>query len=394
MKAPTRRTLLALALPAMLALGACSRGGEAAAGDSATGAAGAGTPADAMLLGPQDVVVAREGDVGAGITISGPLEPKEQVTVRAQVGGTMRNLRVDRGSVVSRGQRLATITAAGVQSQAAGAQAQVAAAQAGLAVARQRRDAAIKLRAAGAMSEIDMRSAVAQFEAAEAQVAAARAQAAGAGEAAGFTTIEAPISGIVSERFVEDGEAVSPGGQLLTVVNSRTLEMAGQVGVTEAGRVRAGQSVTFALDAFPDEQFTGRVARVDPIADAGTRQVGVYVELPNAGGRIVGGQFARGRIATGSAATAVRGVLIPATAVQRATPEATSGRVFVIENGRVAVRDVTLGARDESTGLVAALSGVRAGEQLIAVPTSDVKAGTRVALAGDGGTSVPASARD
>jgi RND family efflux transporter MFP subunit len=389
-KVTPRRALLALALPAALALGACSKGDDAAAGDSAAGGSGTAAGVSALLLGPQDVAVAREGDVGAGITVSGPLEPKEAVTIRAQVGGTMRNLRVDRGSAVSRGQRLATIQAAGVQSQAAGAQAQVAAAQAGLAVARQRRDAAVKLRAAGAMSEIDMRSAVAQFEAAEAQVAAARAQAAGAGEAAGFTTIEAPISGIVSERFVEDGEAVSPGGQLLTVVNSRTLELEGQVGVAEAGRVRAGQAVTFTLDAMPDQEFTGRVARVDPVADPGTRQVGVYVELANAGGRIVGGQFARGRIATGT--SSVRGVLIPETAVLRASPQATSGRVFVIEAGRLVAREVTLGARDESTGLVVAQSGVRAGEQLIAVPTSEVKEGTRVTLAADGGTSVPATA--
>ena len=371
----TARALRAPLLVALLATAACGKGDDAAA-DSASA-----TAAPTLLLSSQDVAVAQEGEVGAAVTLSGPLEPKEQVTLRAQVGGTVQELRVDRGSTVARGQRLARIQAAGVTSQAAGAQAQVAAAQANLAVARQRRDAAERLRKAGAMSEIDYRSAVAQFEAADAQVAAARAQAAGAGEAAGFTTIEAPIGGVVSDRQVEPGEAVNPGAELLTIVNARTLELEGQVGVTEAGRVRVGQRVTFSLDAFPNEQFTGRVARVDPVADAGTRQVGVYVELPNPGGRIVGGQFARGRVATGVGG--VRGVLIPQSAVQRASPEATTGSVFVVENGRLVRRDVTLGAIDESTGMVLVQSGVRAGERVIAVPTTDIREGAQVTIATD-----------
>ena len=378
-----RRALRTLTLSALALTAACSGGEEAPTTDSAAGTT------TTMVLGPEDVAIAQEGDIGAGITLSGPLDPKERVTIRAQVGGTVRNLRVDRGSAVTRGQRLATIQAVGVTSQAAGARANVASAEANLAVARQRRDAGQRLREAGAMSEIDYRTAVAQYEAAEAQLAAARAQAAASGEAAGFTTIEAPITGIVADRMVEDGEAVSPGGELLTVVNARTLELAGQVGVADAGRVRVGQPVTFSLDAFPGEEFRGRVARVDPTADPGTRQVGVYVELANPTGRIVGGQFARGRITTGAQAT--RGVLIPATAVQGATAEATSGNVLVVENGRIVRRAVTLGTRDPSAGTVVVLSGVRAGERVIAVPSPEVKEGMPVTLPADAAARVPAA---
>ena len=377
-----RRATLALIATSLVATTACRKGGEGAA-DSAS------ATTSALVLGPQDVVVAQEGTVGAGITLSGPLEPRDQVKLRAQVGGTVQELRVDRGSTVSRGQRVARIQAAGVQSQAAGAQAQVAAAQANLAVARQRRDAALKLRTAGAMSEIDYRSAIAQYEAAEAQLAAARAQAAGAGEAAGFTTVESPINGVVSDRKVEQGEAVNPGAELMTVVDSRTLELRGQVGVADAGRVKVGQPVTFSLDALPTEQFTGRVARVDPVADPGTRQVGVYIELSNPGGRIVGGQFARGRIATG--ATGASGVLVPQGAVQRPAPESPTGSVFVVENGRIVRRDVTIGALDEATGMVLVQSGVRAGERVIAVPSADVREGTAVTLAADAGTATAAA---
>lgn len=379
--------VIALASVAGLALGAaaCSDdSGAASAADSTTLAA-----RPAIVLDSQDLVVARVENIGATITLSGPLQPKDQVTLRAQVPGTVANLRVDRGSTVSRGQRLATIRAAGVQSQAAGAQAGVAAAEANLAVARQRLEGARKLREAGAMSDIDFRTAQAGYEAAAAQVAAARAQAASAGEAAGYTVITSPISGTVSARMVQEGEAVNPGGELLTIVDSRVLQLEGQISVADAARVRVGQPVTFALDAAPGQAYRGRVARIDPTADPGTRQVGVFVELNNPGGAIIGGQFARGSIAT----TSTRALVVPASAVRGATPDnVANAHVFVVESGRIARRPVQLGARDESTGRIAITAGLREGEQVIANPTSDIAVGTVVTIAG-AGAPAPTSAR-
>ena len=374
---------LGAALALALAVAACSD--EKAEGADSTTAGGAFAPA-ALVLGAQDVAVARavSGGAGATITLSGPLEPETRVTLRAQVPGTVQGLRADRGTRVSAGQTLATIRAEGVRSQAAGARAGVAAANAQLAVARQRLEAARTLRQAGAMSEIDYRTAVAAYESAEAQLAAARAQASSAGEAAGFTTITAPFSGVVSDRMVDQGEAVNPGTELLTIVDSRTLELAGKIGVEEAGRVRVGQAVTFELDAFPGEPFRGQVARIDPTADPGTRQVTVYVELANPNGRIIGGQFARGSIAVGGAtAAASSAVVVPATAVQGAGGEGASASVWVIQNGRLVRRVVTLGARDDAAGTIQVRSGLAAGEQVMAAPSAELREGIAVTVATD-----------
>jgi RND family efflux transporter MFP subunit len=335
-----------------------------------------------LLLGPQDVFTAELVAGGGSVTLSGPLTPKEQVTLRAQVSGTVANLRVDRGSAVRRGQVLATIRAAGVRSQAAGARAAVAAAQAGLAVARQRLDAANTLLQAGAMAEIDHRSAQAAYESAQAQVAAARAQAASAGEAAGYMTIVAPINGVVSDRKVQDGEAVDPGGELLTIVNGGVLELSGQIAVSDAARVRVGQSVVFSLDAYPEETFRGRVARIDPLADAGTRQVGVYVELANPTGRVIGGTYARGSIGTGAGVSASQ-VVIPTTAVRDADVQGAGTHVLVVQAGRIAKRLVTLGSRNDATGTVAIRSGLEAGEKVIATSSTGLEPGTPVTIASE-----------
>lgn len=362
----------AAAVAAMLA--ACGGRDARVAGDSAAGA----STAARVVLAPADLATATVRSVSAVVVLSGNLDPAEVVQVRAQVPGTVQGVRVDRGSRVHRGEVLAVIEAQGIRSQAAGAAAQVTAAQAQVAVARQRLEGAKRLLDAGAISEVEYRTAEATLQAAEAQVAVARAGAAGAGESAARATITAPIDGVVSVRSVSGGEAVNPGAALFTVVNASELELAGRIGLQDAARVRADQPVTFTLDAFPDQQFRGRVARVDPTADPGTRQVGVYVRLPNPGSRIVGGQYARGRIETGLAQSAV---VIPESAVSGRSGDA--GVVYALVADRIARRAVRLGPRDEATGLVAVLSGLRSGERVVLNPSPDIGDGSLVSIAAE-----------
>ena len=357
---------------ALLTAAAC--GGSSSAEETGTVAE---TPA--AILGASDVATAQRADVAGGIILTGSLQPANVVTIRAQVPGTMTNVRVDRGTAVNRGQTLGTIEAAGIRSQAAGARANVAAAEAQLAVARQQLDAARRLQAAGAMSVIELRTAEAQFGAAEAQVAAARANATAAGESAERATISAPIGGVVSARMIEEGEAVSPGDELFTVVDTRELELAGQISPEQAARVRVGQAVVFTLDAAPDREYRGRVARIDPVANEQTRQIGVYVRLANSQNAIVGGQFARGRIVGQEASNAV---VVPIGAVRDA---GGSPFVLVIDDGRAARRDVTIGARDESQGIIAINSGLTAGERVVATPTITLQEGASVSVANDAG---------
>ena len=360
----------------LLALGAAACGGSSSAEETGTV-----TETPAAILGAQDVATAQRADVAGGLLVTGTLQPADVVTIRAQVPGTMTGVRVDRGTAVGRGQTLATIEAAGIRSQAAGARAAVAAAEAQLAVARQQLDAARRLQAAGAMSVIELRTAEAQFGAAEAQLAAARANATAATESAGRATITSPIGGVISERMIEEGEAVSSGDELFTVVDARELELAAQINVDDASRVRVGQTVVFTLDGAPGREYRGRVARIDPVANEQTRQVGIYVRVANSQGAIVGGQFARGRVVGQESSNAV---VVPIGAVRG--PNGTPF-VLVIADGQVVRRDVVLGARDERQGIVAITSGLSAGERVVATPTIALAEGASVSVANEAGDS-------
>ncbi len=359
-----------LAAATLIAAGACSKADPNATLDSA------GPPP--LIVSAQDVATVETRTLGAAVLVSGSLDPADIVIVKAQIPGTVTSVRVDRGTAVARGQTLAVIEAQGIRSQAAGAEAQVAAARAQLSVAQQRLEASKRLFEAGAISSIEYKTAQANVDAAEAQVAAARASAAGASESAARATITAPISGVISDRKVNGGEAVSVGDDLFTIVDASQLELAGQVGVTEASRIRPGQAVTFALDGYPNQTFRGQVERVDPTADPATRQVGVYVRMPNQGRRIVGGQYARGRIETGGTTTAT---VVPEAAI--VSRQGDSATVYVVLGNRVARRSVTVGSRDDATGLVAVLSGLTAGDKVLLNPSSDIGDGTTISTPAD-----------
>jgi RND family efflux transporter MFP subunit len=175
---------------------------------------------------------------------------------------------------------------------------------------------------------------------------------------------------------------------MLTVVDTRTLELQAQVDVDAAMNVRPGLPVVFTLDAAPGRTFQGRVARVDPRADPGTRQVGIATHLPNPGRQIVAGQFARGRVLTG------RPQSVTAIPVSAVSDSAGVRQVFVIENGRLNRRRVSLGVRDDRLGLVAVTDGIQPGDRVLAVPVIGAAQGLPVTMAGDTAAIPPATNSD
>ncbi|HET6566743.1 MAG TPA: efflux RND transporter periplasmic adaptor subunit [Rhodothermales bacterium] len=362
-------TLLAPLGLLLIATGCVQDGPEAEGGAAAN---------DVIVLGERDVATVTQGVLEQGIAVTGTLEPYLRVDVKAQVPGTLGQVRVDEGEAVRKGSVMATIDAQGIRSQAASARAAVASAEANLALARRELESAKTLYDAGAMSAIAYEQAKTAYESAEAQLSAAKSQAAGASEQASRTTVNAPISGVVSSRTVEAGEAVNPGQSLFTVVNTQILELAGKVPVTAARFIKVGQPVVFTLDAYPGQSFRGTVARIEPTADPESRQLGVYLRMPNPGANIVGGLFATGRVISSEAPSAP---LVPAPAIR-----GTQGSryVLVVDDGQIDRRPVTVTARDDDRGLVAVDStSLAPGDVVLVSPTAEIQEGAKVRVAAE-----------
>lgn len=316
----------------------------------------------ALVINTRDVYTVPAAPSASGIRVTGSLNAANQVEIKSQFSGQLDRVTVKEGDRVAAGQVLAVFDAAA-------ARAQLAAARAALAGAERDYGAASMLHKAGAVSEQDAVRARVAREAAEAQVVQAQ-------EMAGNATVTAPISGTITEQQVERGEVVQPGMTMMSIANIGELELQGAVPAEQIGGVRLGQPVSITLDAYPGRVVQGRVARIEAVADPQTRQVNVYIRVPNPGGDLVGGLFATGTIVT-NLVPQERGLSVPATAIRR---DGATAVVCVIAGGRIAARQVSTGGSDPERGTVTITSGLASGERILASPSDDVRPGTAVRI--------------
>lgn len=169
-----------------------------------------------------------------------------------------------------------------------------------------------------------------------------------------YANIPAPIDGFVSDRPAEVGEYVSPQQKVATIVRTNPLRIRIDIPEQAIPEVRVGQSVSITTSAWPDRNFSGRVARIAPNVSAESRTLNVEAEIENSSGALKPGQFATVRILQERAEPAV---LIPVRAV---LSQAGVSRVYVIKEGRAEQRLVQTGQTEGD--LIEIKSGIAADE--------------------------------
>ena len=328
----------------------------------------AGHPADSLrtaVLGPDDVARAARRDLIAGVPVSGTLQPSVEVRIASPIPEVVEQVFVKEGQAVQRGQVLARFRTSAVEPAALSAEAQRRKAEADY----QRMQ---NLYREGAVSEQDV-------ESAEVALRAAQANEAGARKRLDEATVRAPVSGAISKRAVDSGDRVKDGDLLFQLVDTRELEFEATVPSEYVSAVRIGAPVLLAVTGV-DSGLTGRVARVNATVDEATRQVKVYLTVSNHAGRLVGGLFATGRIVLRDVKNAVA---VPRAAVR--TGSDGKAYVLIVEGGKIARRDVTVGATDEQASLVEIKTGLKGGETVIVGPANGLDAGDPATIAGGEG---------
>jgi len=340
---------------------ACSRGDASA--DTADAA-------NAVLVGPENIVIVRAEVVRTGPTLSGAIEAERVATVRAEVPGAVMQTYAEAGQRVSAGAILARLDDTAIRDQALSARAGVATAQNAYDIAKRELERAEALVKAGAIAERDLERARNGALAAETQLANARAIDASARKQQSKTQIVAPFAGVISDRQVNAGDVVSPGAALFTVVDPSTMRLEASVPAQELALIRVGLPVEFSVSGYPTQRFTGRVTRVNPTADPVTRQVRIIATIPNAGA-LVSGLFAEGRIASETRTAPV----VPVAAVDE---RGVRPSVMRIKNGKVERVEVDLGLRDNQTETIEVRSGVIPGDTVLLGTARGLTPGTPV----------------
>jgi membrane fusion protein (multidrug efflux system) len=366
------RGVLLTALP-LAACGALAAAGWG--GGPQTRAEEIGPTSPLAVVDPETIVVVRRERISAGPPVSGELRAEREATARAEVGGSIRDLRVREGDTVRRGQVLCRIEAAAQDDTLRSAQQGVRAAASALDLARADAERTQALASEGLIARRDVEAAAKGVAAAEAALAEAVARAAGARDQVQKSLVRAPISGVVSTRAAHDGEVVAPGAPVMTIIDPSRMQLVASVPADAVGALRPGAPVEFRLPAYEEERFTGRITRVSPAVDPVSRQVEIYVAVPNRPRTLVAGLFAEGRVTT-----ATREALV--APVESVEVSGESASVLRLRDGRAERVPVEIGLRDEQHGLVEIRSGLSHNDMLLSGAAQAIAPGARVEIAG------------
>lgn len=353
--------LLVLCFAAVLAA-ACQRGPAAPAAPKSSAP---------LLIAAEDVHTVRNAALSAGPSITGTIQPERRADLRAEVQAVVLQVLRENGDNVRRGDLLVRLDDTAIRDGLASAQASERAAEQALDQATRQFERMKTLRGSGmasaqALDDAEGRrnSALSEVEAAKTRVVLARQQ-------MHRTEVRSPFDGVVSDRKVSAGDTAQVGKELLKVIDPASLRYEGLVSADHIGAVKAGQPVSLRVNGYGDTEFRGKVRRVNPAANATTRQVEVLVDFTGERQPKLAGLYAEGRVETQAASA----LTLPATALVRDGDKSLAWRVANDKLQRVAVE---VGDRDPRSGEYAVKSGLAEGDRVIRYPTALLKDGQPV----------------
>src|SRR5687768_11249262 len=368
--------------------GGNGRGGRRGGGGGGFGGGGQfGRPPMTVELGK-----ASRASIASEITVVGNLIGQTTVTVAPRAAGRLQDISVRLGDRVSRGQRVARIEDFEIQEQVKQAE---AAQEVSMATIRQR-EADLQLAQTNAErsrnlfqrqllpkqtlddNESRYLSALASVDLAKAQASQSKARLDELRINLGNTIITSPVNGFVSRRLVDPGAFVSQNAPIVDVVDITTVRLVANIIEKDLKELQTGDGTKVEVDAYPGEEFMGRIARVSPVLDPATRTAPIEIEIPNAGFRLKPGMYARVSILTGSKKNAL---VVPSNAVVD-----LGGRrgVFMPINEAAAFRALQLGT--ESNDVIEVLAGLNEGDMVITTGAGALRDSDRILIAGQVGS--------
>ena len=365
-----RRMIVGIAVVLVVAagIGLAMRSGSSRAPAAAPAAS---APTESVVeLAASDVTRAQATDLEQGLAITGTLRAVNTAVVKARVAGELQGLTVREGDTVRAGQVIASIDPTEYRARLQQAREQADAARAQVDIARRQFDNNQALVDKGFISRTALESSQSSLAAAEATHKAALAAVDVARKTLEDSSLRAPIAGVVSQRLAQPGERLGVDARVVEIVDPSRLELEATLSAADSVRVRTGQSARLTVEGA-SQPVLATVVRINPSAQAGSRGVPVYLQLPSTAG-LRQGLFAQGVLVT----ERVQALSVPLQAVRTDRP---APYVQVVEGDRVRHKSVQTGARAESGGQVrVAVTGVDAGAVVILGHVGALREGTAV----------------
>ena len=350
-----RATALAILAAGMFALAGCDKGeGEAQAADGE----GEKKQADAV---PVEVASAQRRAVAASYTGTAPLEARAESMVVAKTSGIALSVAAEVGDEVRDGQVLVRLDGARAALQAAQTAAQMRKLESNYARSRQLAEQQLVSANDNEQLRFDVENARAANRLANLELS--------------WTTVTAPISGVVAERMIKPGNFVQANTPIFRIVDDARLEAELNVPERELATLEAGLPVTLSVDALPGRTFEGTIDRVSPVVDADSGTFRVVAAFAGKGD-LKPGMFGRISIDYDQRADALT---VPRAALLEDEAEPA---VFVVDEGKAARVPIELGYLDGEWAEVR--GGLEEGAQVVTAGTATLRDGSAVQVIGGG----------
>jgi RND family efflux transporter MFP subunit len=365
-KTPSRPFAIAatLALVLVLALTACGRGADKPDA-AATAAAGA-----ALLIAPEDVYAVSSKAVASGPSITGSVQPERRADLRAEVAAVVLAVLKENGDSVRRGDVLVRLDATAIRDALTSAEATTRSMEQAFEQAERQFQRLKTLRASGMASTQQLEDAETRRNNAQSDREAARSRMVQARQQLQRTEARAPFDGIVSDRKVSAGDTAQIGQELLKVIDPRSMRFEGLVSADRIGSVKAEQNVVFRVSGYVGEEFVGKIRRVNPAANATTRQIEVLVDFTEGRQPKLAGLYAEGHVETEKTSA----LTLPGTVLVRDGDKTSVWRLKDVAVQKVAV---DIGERDPRSGDFVVRGGLADGDRILRHPTTLLKDGQK-----------------
>jgi len=337
-----------------------------------------------LLIAPEDLLTIRNASLSSGPAITGSIQPERRADLRAEVQAIVMQVYKENGDPVHKGDLLVRLDDTAIRDQLASAQAAERAAAQALDQAQRQFERMKTLRTSGMASAQALDDAEGRRNSAQSDLEAAKARVVSARQQMQRTEVRAPFDGIVSERKVSPGDTAQLGKELLKVIDPNSMRFEAAIAADHVGEVHAGQAVHFRVNGYGEQEFVGRVRRVNPAADPTTRQVQVLVDFVGDKQPKLAGLYAEGRLETQTSVS----LMIPPSAVVREGDKVSAFRVGGNKLHKVALK---LGDRDARSGEFPVASGLAEGDRVLRYPTVLLKDGQPVQGSSASGASLAAS---
>ena len=332
---------------------------------------------DRKISGDLKLFTLSPGSVGENIQLPGVLQPFQEVQIYPKVSGFIKNMYVDRGSVVKKDQVLMTLDAPEIEEHESAARLKYVES---VSILQNSKDKYKRLletsRTPGTVSAYDLQAASSKMMADSAVMQGELANYNAQKTMYSYLTVTAPFDGIITERNVHPGALVGPGAEgnnkpMLILQQQNLLRLVANIPEQYSAQVKDGEEVHYRINAIPGKDFTGKISRSSGSLSEHFRAETIEIDVHNPDLSIKGGMYAEVNIpVTGD----VNAYKVPKTAVVT-TDE--SKYILVIRNSKTKKVDVTEGNQNGNETEI--FGDLKPGEKIVANASYDIREGRVVA---------------